>query len=56
VGADNKIHWQTIQVGRDFGTEMEVISGLKDGDKVVVNPTDDLQEGMEVKTQAAPAK
>jgi RND family efflux transporter MFP subunit len=51
VDADNKIHWQTIQVGRDYGTELEVLSGLKDGDKVVVNPTDDLQEGMEVTTQ-----
>ena len=34
---------------------MEVLSGLKDGEKVVANPTDDLQEGMEVKTQDMPA-
>jgi len=53
VGPDNKIHWQTIQVGRDFGAEMEALAGVKDGDKVVVNPTDDLQEGMQVKTQQA---
>jgi RND family efflux transporter MFP subunit len=52
---DNEIHWQTIQVGRDYGTDLEVLSGLRDGDVVVVNPTDDLQEGMQVKTQQAPA-
>ena len=51
---DNKVHWQTIQVGRDYGTALEALSGLNDGDQVVVNPTDDLQEGMQVKTQAAP--
>ncbi len=43
VGADGKVHWQTIQVGRDYGTEFEALSGLKDGDKVVMNPTDDLR-------------
>ena len=25
VGADNKIHWQTIHVGRDYGTELEAL-------------------------------
>ena len=55
VGADNKVHWRTIQVGRDYGTQMEVLTGLKDGEKVVANPTDDLQEGMEAKTREMPA-
>jgi RND family efflux transporter MFP subunit len=45
---DDRIHWQKIQVGRDFGTEMEVLSGLEDGSAVVVNPTDDLTEGLRV--------
>jgi RND family efflux transporter MFP subunit len=50
-----KIHWQSIQVGRDFGTELQALSGLADGDQVVENPTDDLEEGMPVKVQQAPA-
>ena len=45
---DDRIHWQKIQVGRDFGTEMEVLSGLEDGAALVVNPTDDLTEGLRV--------
>jgi len=50
---DGRIHWQKIQVGRDFGTEMEVLSGLEDGAAVVVNPTDDLTEGLQVLARPA---
>jgi membrane fusion protein, multidrug efflux system len=50
---DGRIHWQKIQVGRDFGTEMEVLSGLEDGSAVVVNPTDDLTEGLRVLARPA---
>jgi membrane fusion protein (multidrug efflux system) len=48
VDEHNRIHWQTIQVGRDFGTEMEVLSGLQSNTRVVTNPTDDLREDLEV--------
>jgi len=51
-----KVHWQTLEVGRDYGTELEALSGLHDGDLVVVNPSDALEEGMAVKTQAAPTE
>ena len=47
AGEHNRIHWQTIQVGRDFGTQIEVLSGLEPNDRVVTNPTDDLLEGLE---------
>jgi RND family efflux transporter MFP subunit len=46
--SDDRVHWQKIQVGRDFGTQMEVLAGLEDGAAVVVNPTDDLTEGLRV--------
>ncbi len=45
---ENKIHWAKIQVGRDFGTKVEVLDGLKENTKIVTNPTDDLQEGIQV--------
>jgi len=53
---DGTIHWQRIQVGRDFGTEMEVLSGLEDVAAVVVNPTDDLTEGLGVLARPAAPK
>ena len=54
IDKDNKIHWQRITAGRDFGTRMEVIGGLEENSRVVVNPTDDLSEGLVV--QPKPAK
>jgi len=54
IDKDNKIHWQRITAGRDFGTRMEVTGGLEENSRVVVNPTDDLSEGLVV--QPKPAK
>src|SRR6266699_3708885 len=48
VTNDNRIHWQKIRVGRDFGTQLEVLDGLAENTKVVMNPTDDLTEGVQV--------
>ena len=48
VSKDNRIHWQTIRVGRDFGTQLEVLDGLAENTGVVMNPTDDLAEGIQV--------
>src|SRR5437762_1002562 len=42
---EKHIHWQSIRVGRDFGDRLEVLDGLKENTKVVMNPTDDLREG-----------
>jgi len=49
----NRIHWQTIHVGRDFGTQLEVLDGLTENAKVVINPTDDLREGVQVQVKPA---
>ena len=49
VGAGNKIQFRKIEVGRDFGTEVEAVSGLNEGDQVVVNPSDDVKNGVVVK-------
>jgi multidrug efflux pump subunit AcrA (membrane-fusion protein) len=40
-----KVHLQRVQVGRDYGAEAEIESGLKSGDIVVVNPGDEIREG-----------
>src|SRR5438132_267746 len=51
VTKDNHIHWQNIRVGRDFGTQLEVLDGLAENSKVVMNPTDDLREGVQVQVK-----
>jgi RND family efflux transporter MFP subunit len=53
VTNDNRIHWQKIRVGRDFGTQLEVLNGLKENTEVVMNPTDDLREGIQVQVKGA---
>jgi RND family efflux transporter MFP subunit len=53
VTNDNRIHWQKISVGRDFGTQLEVLDGLAENTKVVINPTDDLVEDVQVQVKLA---
>jgi RND family efflux transporter MFP subunit len=45
VGDDNKVHMHKLALGRDYGPEVEVTSGLQAGDMVVLNPTDAIREG-----------
>ena len=48
VRPDHTVHMQKIQVGRDYGDKLEIITGLTEGDLVVVNPSDIVREGVEV--------
>jgi RND family efflux transporter MFP subunit len=48
---EDRVHWQNIRVGRDFGDRIEVLDGLKENTKVVMNPTDDLREGLQVEVK-----
>ncbi len=48
------IHLTPIQPGRDFGADMEILSGLSPGQTVVVNPSDFVREGALVKPYATP--
>jgi multidrug efflux pump subunit AcrA (membrane-fusion protein) len=51
---NNVVHLQQVHVGRDLGTQVYVTSGLRNGDKIVVNPTDSVEEGVHVQTETAP--
>ena len=53
VQADHTVHFQKIQVGRDYGDKIEVTSGLHMDDMVVANPTDAVQEGVKVEPVSA---
>src|SRR5580700_10063946 len=49
VGGDGTVHFQLIQLGRDFGDRLEVLSGVHEGDQLVGNPSDSIREGGKVK-------
>ena len=51
---NNIVHLQQVHVGRDLGTQLYVTTGLRNGDQIVVNPTDSVQEGVRVQTKPAP--
>jgi RND family efflux transporter MFP subunit len=48
VRPDRTVHIQNIQVGRDYGDRLEVLSGLQEGETIIANPGDIAREGMKV--------
>jgi RND family efflux transporter MFP subunit len=45
LDAQHAVHYRDVQLGRDFGDEIEVLTGLNAGDTVVVHPGDEIPEG-----------
>jgi multidrug efflux pump subunit AcrA (membrane-fusion protein) len=48
VGADGKVHLKPVVIGRDYGTDVEVLGGLDPSDSVILNPSDSLEDGQAV--------
>jgi len=48
VDAEHKTRLRALQIGRDYGTSLEVLQGLSADDWIVVNPADSLAEGLQV--------
>ena len=53
VDAHDRIHLKPVELGRDFGTIIEIRSGLSASDRVVDNPSDSIAEGDQVRVAAA---
>jgi len=49
VGSDEVCHYKDIQLGRDYGTTVEVTSGLMGDERIVTNPGERLSEGVKVR-------
>jgi membrane fusion protein, multidrug efflux system len=45
VGSNGKVELRPINIGRDYGTTLEVLDGLSTSDQVVINPADSLENG-----------
>jgi RND family efflux transporter MFP subunit len=56
VGPDRKVHLTKITLGRDYGNEVEVTAGLSATDRVILNPGDNIREGVTVESKDRPAK
>jgi RND family efflux transporter MFP subunit len=55
VRGDNRVAMVAVTLGRDFGTEAEILSGLKGDERVVNSPPDSLTDGQTVRVVAAQA-
>ncbi|HZZ78506.1 MAG TPA: efflux RND transporter periplasmic adaptor subunit [Gemmataceae bacterium] len=54
LDANNKVQYRQVQLGRDHGSELEVVNGLSGGETVVLHPGDMLAEGTVVSPQPQP--
>jgi RND family efflux transporter MFP subunit len=48
VGTDGHVSLVAVTLGRDFGTQVEVVAGLRSDQSVVLNPPDSLTQGQVV--------
>jgi multidrug efflux pump subunit AcrA (membrane-fusion protein) len=51
VQKDEKIHFASVVIGRDLGTQIEVLSGIQPSDTLVASPSDLLREGQQVEAR-----
>ena len=52
--AAGHVHLAAIKLGTDYGTAVEVVSGLDLSSRIIVNPADSLADGDVVSVQASP--
>jgi multidrug efflux pump subunit AcrA (membrane-fusion protein) len=45
LDSEHRVRYRSVQIGRDYGAEIEITDGLADGETVVVHPGDDIPEG-----------
>jgi RND family efflux transporter MFP subunit len=55
VGPDDKIELKPITIGRNLGTEVEVVKGLSANDRLVNSPPDSLSSGDTIRVAGRPA-
>jgi RND family efflux transporter MFP subunit len=55
VNAEGVVELRDVKVGRDFGIQSEILSGVTESDKIIVNPSDSLTTGTTVRVAATPA-
>jgi RND family efflux transporter MFP subunit len=48
IDANHRVRLQPLDIGRDYGTSLEVLTGLKTDDWIVLNPPDSIENDEEV--------
>lgn len=45
-----------VAIGRDYGATVEIVSGLRPSDSIIVDPSDSLENGAPVRLQTGSAQ
>jgi len=53
IGSDGTLHYRAIEVGRDYGDQVEVLGGLDPADVVATALPSGLPDGAQVRTTAS---
>jgi RND family efflux transporter MFP subunit len=48
VGPNDKVVLKSVEVGRDYGSDVEIVHGLEATDNVILSPPDSLADGVQV--------
>ncbi len=51
IGGDDTAHMAKVTIARDFGTSVELSTGLSGGERVALQPPTNLRDGQAVKPQ-----
>jgi multidrug efflux pump subunit AcrA (membrane-fusion protein) len=55
VDANSHVVLKPVELGHDYGSDVEIVRGLDANDKIILSPPDSLTEGTTVRV-APPAK
>ena len=56
VDANNRVVLKPVEVGQDYGSDIEIVRGLDANDNVILSPPDSLTDGTSVRRATTPAK
>jgi hypothetical protein len=51
VGPGDRVELRPLVIGRDFGTSLEILQGIRANDRVIENPPDALENGQVVRVE-----
>jgi RND family efflux transporter MFP subunit len=54
IGADGRVQVKTVTIARDFGSEVEIGSGLSADDRIITTPPDGIASGDKVRVAGEP--
>ena len=54
IDSNHRVRLQSLSIGRDYGTSLEVLNGLDEKDWIVLNPPDAIENGAEVHVKEVP--